>query len=335
MNINPNPNPFPGLLQAFFSDRLLQQRHASPHTIAAYRDTFRLLLAYAQEQLGKAPSDLRLEDLDAVLIGHFLQYLEQQRGNKTRSRNLRLAAIRSFFRYAAFEAPEHSGLIQRVLAMPNKRYERALIPFLCEAEVNALLAAPDRQRWAGRRDYTLILIAIQTGMRVSELTGLRWADIVLGVTSHLCCYGKGRKARCIPLTKQSSAVLRVWQKEQAPQPDNPVFPNARGSALSTDGVQYLLTKHVRTAQQHCKSLKEKRVSPHVLRHTTAMNLLHAGVDHALIALWLGHESVDTTQMYINADLRLKEKILEKTSALTSPVVRYRPDDQLLSFLNSL
>ena len=253
-----NTSPFPTLLQAFFSDRLLLQRHVSPHTIAAYRDTFRLLLVYTQEQLGKAPSGLRLEDLDAKLISHFLQHLEQQRGNGARSRNLRLAAIRSFFRYAAFEAPEHAELIQRVLAMPNKRYERALVSFLCEIEVNALLAAPDRQRWAGRRDYALLLLAIQTGMRVSELVGLCWADIVLGVTSHLCCYGKGRKARCIPLTKQSSAVLRAWQKEQAPQPSAPVFPNARGSSLSPDGVQYLLSKHVRIAQQQCETLKEKK-----------------------------------------------------------------------------
>jgi site-specific recombinase XerD len=330
-----NINTFPTLLQTFFAERLLLQRHVSPHTIAAYRDTFRLLLDYTQKQLGKAPSDLQLEDLNAELISHFLQHLEQQRGNGARSRNLRLAAIRSFFRYAAFEAPEHAWLIQRVLAMPNKRYERALVHFLSEAEMNALLAAPDRQCWGGRRDYALILLALQTGMRVSELVGLCWANIVLGTTSHLSCYGKGRKARCIPLTKQSRAVLRTWRKEQAPEASTPVFPNARGGSLSTDGVQYLLSKHVHTAQQHCQSLKGKRVSPHVLRHTTAMNLLHAGIDHSLIALWLGHESVETTQMYIDADLKLKEKILEKTSTQTSPVVRYQPDDQLLAFLNSL
>lgn len=330
-----NTKLFPTLLQAFFSDRLLQQRHVSPHTIAAYRDTFRLFLVYVQEQLGKPPSDLRLEDLDAELIGHFLQHLEQQRGNRARSRNLRLAAIRSFFRYAAFEAPEHADRIARILAMPSKRYERALVNFLTEVEVDALLDAPDRQCWAGRRDYALLLLALQTGMRVSELVGLCWADIVDGATSHLCCQGKGRKTRCIPLTRQGGVVLRAWRKEQAPQPNAPVFPNARGDALSPDGVQYLLSKHVRVAQQHCESLKEKRVSPHVLRHTSAMNLLHAGVDRALIALWLGHESVETTQMYLNADLKLKEEILEKTSTQTSPVVRYRPGDQLLAFLNSL
>lgn len=330
-----NTNPFPSLLQAFFNDRLLQQRRVSPHTIAAYRDTFRLFLVFAREQSGKAPSDLRFEDLDAELIGHFLQHLEQHRGNKSRSRNLRLAAIRSFYRYAAFEAPEYAGLIQRVLAMPSKRYERTPVPFMSETEVDALLAAPDRQCWAGRRDYALLLLAIQTGMRVSELVGLCWADVVFGVTSHVCCYGKGRKERCIPLTKQSSAVLRAWQKEQAPQPSAYVFPNARNGSLSPDGVQYLLSKHLRTAQQQCGSLKEKRVSPHVLRHTTAMNLLHAGVDRALIALWLGHESVETTQMYLDADLEMKEKILEKTSTPTSPVNRYCPDDRLLAFLNGL
>ena len=330
-----NATAFPALLQAFFSDRLLRQRHASPHTIAAYRDTFRLLLRYAQNQLGKAPSDLCLEDLDASLIGHFLQHLESQRGNRVRSRNLRLAAIRSFFRYAAFEAPEYAGLIQRVLAMPSKRYERVQVAFLTQPEVDALLAAPDRQGWSGRRDYALLLLALQTGMRVSELLELHWDDIVLGPSSHLCCQGKGRKARCIPLNRQSGAVLRAWRREQVPQPHAPVFPNARGERLSPDGVQYLLCKHVRTAQQHCPSLKDKQVSPHVLRHTTAMNLLHAGIDRALIALWLGHESVETTQMYIDADLKLKEEILAKTATPTSPAVRYQPGDKLLAFLTSL
>jgi site-specific recombinase XerD len=219
--------------------------------------------------------------------------------------------------------------------MPNKRYERALVHYLTEPEVDALLSAPDRKCWAGRRDYALLVLALQSGMRVSELVGLCWVDIVLGATSHLCCHGKGRKARCIPLTRQSSAVLRAWQKEQSPQLDAPVFPNARRGTLSADGVQYLLSKHVRTAQRNCQSLKEKRISPHVLRHTTAMNLLHAGVDRALIALWLGHESVETTQIYIDADMKMKEEILEKTSTHTSPIVRYRPGDQLMAFLNNL
>lgn len=326
---------FPALLQAFFSDRLLNQRRASPHTIAAYRDTFRLLLRYAQAQLGKAPSDLTLADLDAPLIGRFLRHLESERGNRARSRNLRLAAIRSFFRYAAFEAPEHAGLIQRILAMPSKRCERAQVAYLAPPEVDALLDAPNRQGWSGRRDYALLLLAVRTGMRVSEILGLHWDDIVLGPTSHLCCLGKGRKTRCIPLSRQCSSVLRAWRQEQAPQPHDPVFPNARGGPLSPDGVQYLLDKHVRTARQRCPSLSDKRVSPHVLRHTTAMNLLHAGVDRALIALWLGHESVETTQMYIDADLKSKEEILAKTSTSASPVTRYQPGDDLLVFLASL
>lgn len=220
-------------------------------------------------------------------------------------------------------------------AMPSKRYERTLVDFLGEAEVSALLAAPDRQRWAGRRDYALLLLAIQTGLRVLELVGLCWTDIIFDATSHLCCHGKGRKMRSIPLNKHSSTVLRAWRDEQNPLSAAPVFPNARGSALSPDGAQYLLRKHVRTAQQDCKSLKEKRVTPHVLRHTTAMNLLHAGIDRALIALWLGHESVETTQMYLDADLKMKEEILKKTSTQTSPVVRYQPGDQLLAFLESL
>jgi site-specific recombinase XerD len=326
---------FSALLEAFFTDRLMHQRNASPHTIAAYRDTFRLLLYYAQEQLKTAPSALTLENLNAPFIGAFLNHLEKQRGNSARSRNLRLAAIHSFFRYAAFEHPEHSALIQRVLAIPSKRYERALVDFLSLPEVDALLATPDRRKWSGRRDHAIIALAVQTGLRVSELVGLCCKDIVLDTGPHVRCDGKGRKERCTPLTKQTVAIMRAWLREQNGQPVDPLFPNARGGRLSTDGIQYLLSKHAAGAQQKCPSLRKKRITPHVLRHTTAMNLLLAGVDRSVIALWLGHESVETTQIYIDANLALKEKILEKTALPKTTARRYRPDDQVLTFLRNL
>jgi site-specific recombinase XerD len=326
---------FPALLEAFFTDRLMRQRKASPHTIAAYRDTFRLLLCYAKERLKKPPSALTFQNLDAPFIGAFLNHLEKQRANSARSRNLRLAAIHAFFRYVAFEHPDHSGLIQRVLAIPNKRYDRALVEFLSPLEVEALLAAPDRNTWPGRRDQALMMLALQTGLRVSELIGLCCQDITLGTGPHVRCKGKGRKERCTPLTKQTVAIMRAWLRELGGQPSDPLFPNARGGPLSPDGVQYLLSKHVAVAQRSCPSLKKKRVTPHVLRHTTAMNLLQAGVDRSVIALWLGHESVVTTQIYIDANLALKEQILKKTASPKTCASRYRPDDPLLAFLKSL
>jgi site-specific recombinase XerD len=326
---------FPALLQAFFTDRLMRQRKASPHTIASHRDAFRLLLGFAQQRLNKVPSKLAIEDLDTPFIGAFLDHLENDRGNSARSRNVRLAAIHSFFRFVALEEPSHSALAQRVLAIPTKRYTQRQIEFLTRSEVDALLAAPDRDTWAGRRDWTLILVAVQTGLRVSELTGLCCKDITVGTGAHLRCTGKGRKERCVPLRKEAVNALRAWLREQDAHPEEPLFPNARGGHLSSDGVQYLLAKHAAVARKQCPSLKKKRVSPHVLRHTTAMDLLQHGVDRSVIALWLGHETVDTTQMYIHANLQLKEKALAKTSQLHVSIGRYRPDDQLLAFLQSL
>lgn len=326
---------FPALLQTFFADRLMAQRNASPHTIAAYRDTFRLLFAYALEHLGKPPSALTLEALDCSFIGSFLDHLEHTRGNSARSRNARLAAIRSFFRYAAYQLPEHSSQIQRVLAMPSKKHQRALVEFLTEQETRALLDAPDRHTWSGRRDYALLLVAIQTGLRVSELMGLHCSDVALGPSAYLRCLGKGRKMRCTPLTRSVTAVLTAWMKEQGNQPSYPLFPNRKGGQMSADGTQFILAKHISVARQKCPSMKEKTVSPHVLRHTAAMNLLHAGADTSTIALWLGHENPETVHMYIEADMATKQNILAKTAVPTGNVKRFRPNDALLAFLNGL
>ncbi len=326
---------FPALLQAFFTDRLIAQRNASPHTIAAYRDTFRLLFDYAREQLGKAPSVLTMQDLNSSFIGAFLDHLERDRGNSARSRNARLAAVHSFFNYAAYQLPEHSSLVQRVLAIPGKRYERALVDYLNEEEANALVDAPDRSTFSGRRDHALILVGIQTGLRVSELTSICCGDVTFGTGAHVRCVGKGRKARCTPLTRSVAAVVKVWIKERDAQPHDPLFPNRRGGALSTDGVQFILTKHVTVAQQLCRSLEEKKISPHVLRHTAAMNLLHAGADTTAIALWLGHERLDSVNVYVNADLVAKEKILARTTMPEGKASRFRPDDALMAFLKGL
>lgn len=327
--------PLAALVQSFFTDRLISQRQVSPHTIASYRDTFRLLFRFAHRQLNKPPSHLTLEDLDAPFIGTFLDHVETDRNNDIRSRNLRLTAIRSFFQYAALQEPASSAHIQRVLAIPTKRQERALIDFLTRPEIDALLAAPDKTTWAGRRDQALLMLAIQTGLRLSELIGLRRHDIALSFGAHVRCHGKGRKERCTPLTKQMVAVLKAWLQERGGSAEQVVFPNARGAQFSPDGVQYLLAKHVATAQQTCPSLRKKRISPHVLRHTAAMELLLAGVDRSVIALWLGHESVETTQIYLEANLALKEKALARTKPLHVKAGRYRPTDSLLRFLNAL
>jgi site-specific recombinase XerD len=326
---------FPQLLAKFFTDRLMQQRQASPHTIASYRDTFRLLVRYAQQELKKPPSALVFKDFDTAFIGAFLTQLENKRGNSARTRNTRLAAIHSFFRYVALHEPQHAALAQRVLAMPSKRYTRRPVAFLNRDELDALLQAPDTQTWAGRRDRTLLLVAGQTGLRASELISLRCEDVQLGVGAHLRCHGKGRKERCTPLRKDAAAALRAWLKERPGEPSAPVFPNQRGGAFSHDGLDYLLSKHLKTARVACASLKKKRVTPHVLRHTVAMELLQNGVDRAVIALWLGHESVETTYIYLHADLKLKEQAMAKTTPSHMPPVRFRPDDAVLAFLNSL
>jgi site-specific recombinase XerD len=323
------------LLESFFIQRLMKQRAASPHTISSYRDTFRLLLQFAQKRLGKPPSRLALEEIDAPLIVAFLDEMEKSRGISPRSRNLRLTAIRSFFHYAALEAPAQSAQIQRVLAIPGKRHIRTLVHFLTRPEVDALLAAPDQRTWSGRRDHALLLVAVQTGLRLSELIGIERQDVALGTGAHIRVVGKGRKERCVPLTKQTVAVLQAWLRQLVRGDTQTLFPNTRGGRLSADGMQYLLAKHTAVACKACPSLQQKRVTPHVLRHTMAMELLQAGVDRAVIALWLGHESVETTQIYLEANLAMKEEILAKTTPIEGKPGRYRPDDQLLAFLRSL
>lgn len=324
-----------GLLARFFTDRLQRQLGASPNTIAAYRDTFRLLLRFAQQHLGKPPSDLLLAEIDAPLVGGFLEHLEKDRGNGGRTRNARVAAIHSFFRFVAFEEPAHGLACQRVLAIPTKRTDRRLVTSLTRPEIEALLAAPDRTTWLGRRDHTLLFLCLQTGLRVSELTGLRCGDIVLTTGAHVRCRGKGRKDRCTPLTRAAVALCRAWLAERAGEPDAPAFPSRRNTRLSRDAVERLVTKYANDASHRCPTIGSKSVTPHVLRHTTAVTLLQAGNDRSVIALWLGHESIETTQIYLDADLTTKERALARTAPLRSGPGRFHPDDQLLAFLNAL
>jgi integrase/recombinase XerD len=323
-------------LQAFFTQRLAEQLQASPHTIASYRDTFRLLLRFAQQRTRKAPSKLELCDLDVALISAFLEHLESTRGNSVRTRNTRLAAIHSLFRFAALRHPDHAALIQRVLAIPDKRCDRAIVSFLNRDETAALLTAPDRSTWFGRRDHALLVVAVQTGLRVSELTGLRCEDVHLGVGAHLVCHGKRRKQRCTPLTADTVAVLRVWLDERHGQPADPLFPSRRGTTLSRDAVSRLLTKHTTAAAGRCPSLRDKKTTPHALRHTAAMDLLQAGVDTTVISLWLGHEDTrTTTSVYLHADLAIKERALARVAPRQASAGRYRPPDALLHFLEAL
>jgi integrase/recombinase XerD len=322
-------------LQAFFTERLVAQRQASPHTLAAYRDALRLLLCFAAERTGKQPSTLDIDDLDAPLIGAFLDHLEHERANSVRTRNARLAAIRSLFGYAGLRHPEHAATIARVLAIPPKRFERALITFLTEPEIDALLAAPDRSTWTGRRDHAMLQLATETGLRASELIGLTCGDVHLGVGAHVSCLGKGRKQRVTPLTKQTVAVLHAWLAERAGGPNEPLFPTRTGRALSRDAIEHRLARHAATAIAACPSLAAKKITPHVLRHTTAMRLLHAGVDTSVIALWLGHEQIETTQIYLHADMALKEAALARTTPPNTPPGRYRPTDALLAFLEAI
>lgn len=322
-------------LQAFFTDRLIRQRHASSHTIAAYRDTFKLLLAFAGQRTGRAPSDLRITDLDAPLIGAFLDHLETGRGNGVRTRNARLAAVHSLFRYAALRHPEDSAVIQRVLAIPPKRFDRTIITYLTETETDALLAAPDQSTWTGRRDHALLAMAIQTGLRASELTSLSVNDAHLGAGAHVSCLGKGRKQRITPLTGSTVTVLKNWMTERAGLPADPLFPARTGARLSRDALERRIAKHAATAALSCPTLAEKKISPHVMRHTAAMRLLNAGVDTTVIALWLGHESVATTQVYVHADLAVKERALARTAPAGAPPGRYQPSDVIIAFLDSL
>jgi site-specific recombinase XerD len=323
------------LLQRFFTQCLMQQRRASTHTIRSYRDTFRQFLKFIQQRSHKQPSALEFADIDAPLVAAYLDHLEKHIGLSVRSRNLRLTAIHSFFRYAAFELPTHSAQIQRVLSIPSKRFTRKLVRSLSRCEVDALLGAPDRRTWFGRRDHAFILMAVQTGLRLSEMTAVRREDVTLGTGAHVRVIGKGRKERCTPLARPTVTVLSAWMREPQRGSAGLLFPNAKGDRLTVHGVQYLLSKHAATAAKVCPSLRQKRVTVHVLRHTMALDLLQAGVDRAVIALWLGHESVETTQIYLEATLAMKEQALAKTSLRYGMPSRYHPGDPLLSFLNSM
>jgi site-specific recombinase XerD len=326
---------FQSLIQRFFTDRLLKQLGASQYTVAAYRDTFRLLLRFASKRLGRVPSALLTEDLDVPFLGQFLEHLELDRGNCIRTRNNRLSAIHAFFQYVSICEPALALHCQRVLAIPSKRYERGPVEFLTEEETAALVAAPNPDTWIGRRDKALLLVAVQTGLRNSEITSLRQQDVDFGTGAHVRCLGKGRKMRCTPLRPDVAAVLKEWLSQQGAKPDNPVFPSSNGGCLSADAFQRLVSRHIATARRTCPSLVPKTVTPHTLRHAAAMALLRRGVDLSVIALWLGHESTETTQVYLHADMQLKERALAHATSSGLAPDRFRPQDPLLAFLESL
>jgi integrase/recombinase XerD len=322
-------------LQAFFTDRLAGQLNASPHTIASYRDTLRLLLRFAAARTGTRPSELDFGDLDAPLVAAFLDHLEGDRRNSVRTRNQRLAAIHSLFGYAAGRHPEHAASVQRVLAIPPKRFERNLVTFLTDQEVDALLGACDRQTWTGRRDHAMLTLAVQTGLRISELAGLACADIVLGAGAHVCCAGKGRKERRTPLVPMTVGVLRTWLSERKATPTQPLFSTVTGRSLSRDAIERRIALYASTAAQRCPSIKAKQVTAHTLRHTCAMRLLLSGVDVTVIALWLGHEQITTTNIYLHADMSQKERAIAATTPPDTKPGRYRAPDSLLAFLEAL
>ena len=328
-------HPLPIYLQRFFSERLAMQLHASPNTVASYRDTFRLLLKYAADRLGRAPTALQIADIDADLVGNFLTFVETRRGNGARSRNTRRSAIRSFFAYVAANEPQLLHHCQQVLAMPSKRYEKRTIDYLTHAEIEALIGAADLATRSGRRDRMLLLLALQTGLRVSELINLTCGDVALGTGAHVRCMGKGRKERSTPLRKDCVQALRVWLRERGGADHEPLFVSNRGDRLSRDAVESIVRKHVELASETCPTLRGKRVTPHVLRHSAAMQLLQNGVDRTVIALWLGHESVESTQMYVHADIQIKEQAMAKTTPVAVSPSRYRPNDELLAFLEGL
>ncbi len=326
---------FSTLLQAFFSDHLIRHKRSSPQTISSYRDTFRLLLNFLQKSRGILPSSLRTDDVDVSSVLSFLDQLETGRHNCVRSRNLRLAAIRSFFRYVALRDPESVSLTTRILAIPVKRADRRIVSYLTRPEMDAILAAPDRTNWLGRRDHALLLTFYNTGARVSELRTLRRESVSFGATASLHLHGKGRKDRQVPLWPTTARVLRMWFDEIANVPGDLAFPNARGGTFSSDGVAYVVSMNVKRATPHCPSLAAKRITPHLIRHTTAMHLLQSGIDPSLIALYLGHETIETTHIYVQADLLMKERALEKLAAPDTPTHRFQADDALLSFLSTL
>ncbi len=327
--------PVAPTLQAFFTDRLARQLQASPRTITSYRDTLRLLLCFTHDTTGKRPSSLDWDDLDEALIAAFLEHLETDRGNSVRTRNLRLTAIRSLFKYAALRHPEHAAVIQRVLSIPPKRHQKRTVTFLTAPEAKALIDAPQQSRWEGRRDRALLTLAIQAGLRVSELVGLDCGDVALGTGAHVRCEGKGRKQHAIPLTASAQAVLATWLTERAGRAADPLFPTRTGRRLSRDAIEQRVSTHAATAKKRCASLNGKQLHPHVLRHSCAMSLLQAGVDTTVIALWLGHADVRSTQPYLHADLTIKERALALVAPTDVKPGRYKPPDAVLAFLEGL
>ena len=322
-------------LQAFFTDRLVSQRGASPNTVAGYRDTFRLLLAFAAGRTGKRPCQLDLGDLDAPLVAAFLEHLEQDRHNSIRTRNNRLAAIHSLFGYAALRHPEHAASIQRVLTIPTKRFERNLVTYLTDDEVDALLAACDTATWTGRRDHAMLVLAIQTGLRISELARLTIADVVIGTGAHVHTVGKSRKERRTPLVPATVAVLRTWLTERQGSPPEPLFPTSTGQPLSRDAIEHRVAHHVSNAGESCASIRTKHITTHTLRHTAAMRLLFSGVDVTVIALWLGHEQVATTSIYLHADMTQKERAIARVTPPATKPGRYHAPDTIIAFLEAL
>ena len=328
-------SPIAPTLQAFFTDRLARQARVSPRTIASYRDSLKLLVVFVHQRTGKNPAALDWADLDVATISAFLDHLEFRRGNSARTRNLRLTAIRSLFSFASLRHPEHAALIQQVLAIPAKRFDKPIIAFLTQTQTAALLAAPDQTRWEGRRDRALMLLTVQTGLRLSEVTGLDCADIALNTGAHVRCLGKGRKHRAVPITSNTQDVLRVWLTERAGRDHDPAFPTRTGNRLSADALEKLVRKHATTAAKTCQTIRPENIHPHVLRHTCAMNLLQAGVDTAVIALWLGHADIRSTNAYLHADMTIKQKALDLTTPASVPPGTYKPSDTLLAFLEGL
>ena len=326
---------FAPTLQAFFTERLIRQRQVSPHTIEAYRDTFRLLLVFASKSKSIQPSKLDVDDLDAALVSAFLDHLERDRKNGPRTRNARLAAIRSLFRFAALRHPEHAATIERVLAIQSKRFERRIVTYLDEEELAALLAAPDRHSWTGRRDKVFFTLAAQSGTRVSEITKLQIGDIHLGAGAHVSCIGKGRKMRITPITAQMVTLLKQWLRERGGRSTDSLFVSRTTKSLSRDAIEHRLAKYVNIASKTCPSLRQKRITMHVLRHSAAMRLMRAGIEQSVIALWLGHEQVGTTDIYLHADMAIKERALAKTAPASSSAGRFKPGDKLLGFLEAL
>ena len=330
-----SPVPAAALVQAFFVEYLLNQKHASPRTLAAYRDAFRLLLRFIHQTHGIEPATLNVENLDTPVILAFLDHIEQQRSNSIRSRNARLAAIRSFFRFVQMREPAAVAVASRVLAIPAKRTERKLIGYLTRPEIDALLSAADQTCWDGRRDHALLLTLYNSGARVSEIIGVRRDEIVLDVPASLKLHGKGRKERAVPLWTKTAQILRAWFQELGDQFGGLAFPSARARRLSRHGVSFLLSRLADRAAAKCPSLRNKTISPHVIRHSTAMHLLQSGVDPAVIALWLGHESVETTHGYVEADLTMMEKAMGKLAPAGSAPARFKASDDLMAFLATL